>query len=144
MGRPHGSSEGNKRMPAQAAQPSLASSRMTSGATRQPSRLSERLQEQSAGTGLCLHRRLTLCPRPEKTCSLLKGQMDPLHDPEMSLALERHTHMTCASSPFKNTHFGVCLSLPWRSSSYFRTTFFFQASQNKCFGNKPVLSAQIS
>ncbi|KAF6079718.1 transmembrane protein 231 [Phyllostomus discolor] len=53
LGRPQGSSEGNKRMPAQAAQPSLASSRMTSSATRQPSRLSERLQEQSAGTGLC-------------------------------------------------------------------------------------------
>lgn len=44
-----------------------------------------------------------------------------------------------ASCLFTNTRLSVCLSLPWRFSSYFQSTFsFFQADQNKSFGDKAV------
>lgn len=88
--------------------------------------------------GSVAHRRLILCSCPEETCSFLRGQMDLLYDSEMSLALEGHARC----DPFLPIHKHTVQCVPQFTSEIqflFPKHLFFQADQNKSFGNRAIL-----
>lgn len=116
-------SDGIKKMLAQAAQSSLAISSMTGGPARLPSWLTERLQKKRPlEQASVVHRRLTLHSHPEDACSFFRGWMDLLYDLECHWPWKDIPTVIQASCPPTNT-LSVCLSLPWRFSSYFQSTF---------------------
>lgn len=75
-----------------------------------------------------MHRRLILYSCPEETCSFLRGQMDLLYDPEMSLALERHT----CCDPFLPIHKHTLQCVPQFTLEIqflFQSTFSFRLTK---------------
>lgn len=132
------SSEGRERMLAWAAQSSLALSRMTSSPARLPH------DWVSAGEE---YRNRSLM-HTEDRFSVLVLRKHAISSKDRGIRfLIRRCHWRWKDTPavipasclFTNTCLSVCLSLPWRFSSYFQSTFsFFQADQNKSFGDKAV------